>query len=356
MTSSPSPARSRRPPARSRALAALVIGACSAAAVWGFVAWAVPPRIVPAPPGTSFDRHDNAVWLGRHWIHDDPSDAELDALAARLTAHGLGTIYPFLGPMNERGWPGWRDRGVIRTFTRERARSFRDRLRARDAQVRVIPWTGGVLDADVVFADRARIEGFLEQVRWLAGDGGYDGVHLNVEPLADDDPAFLRFLGEVKSALPAGKLLSVAAYPPTTPLHPYKRVHWSVEYIRRVCDVADDLAVMSYDTALRWPRIYERLMARWTSELAALPGTAPLGCEVRMGVPTYEDVAGWHDPATERVTTALTGIRAGLWSLRSAPGREAPSIRGIAIYADWTTDDREWIEIDRQWIAGGPAR
>jgi len=345
----------RRSATRYRFRAGLAVVAGLAGLAWAFVSWALPPRLVPAPVGVSFDRRDNALWLGRRWLHEEPSDAEVDALAARLAAHGISTVYPFLGPMNARGWPGWRDRGVIRTFTHERARSFRERLRSRAAGVRVIPWTGGVLDEDVVFADRARIDGFLEQVRWLAGDGGFDGVHLNVEPLADDDPAFLRFLGEVKAALPHGRLLSVAAYPPTTPLHPYKRVHWSVDYIRRVCDVADDLAVMSYDTALRWPRVYERLMASWTRDLAGLPFAAPAGCEVRMGVPTYEDIAGWHDPATERVTTALTGIRAGLAALREpvAPGEAA--IRGITIYADWTTDEREWREIDRQWSAGEPA-
>ncbi|MBK7975386.1 MAG: hypothetical protein IPK07_19580 [Deltaproteobacteria bacterium] len=60
-------------------------------------------------------------------------------------------------------------------------------------------------------------------------------------------------------------------------------------------------------------------------------------------------------PATERVTTALTGIRAGLASPRGAAAERLASIRGIAIYADWTTDDREWSEIDRQWTAGEPA-
>ncbi|MBK7975387.1 MAG: hypothetical protein IPK07_19585 [Deltaproteobacteria bacterium] len=281
-------------PARAWIGLAIVVGLAGVA--WAFVSWALPPPVVPAAAGVSFDRRDNALWLGRRWIHEEPSDAELDALAGRLAAHGISTVYPFLGPMNPRGWPGWRDRGVIRTFTHARAASFRARFRSRAAGVRVIPWTGGVLGQDVLFTDRVRIAGFLQQVSWLVGEGGFDGVHLNVEPLADDDPAFLRFLGEVKATLPHGKVLSVAAYPPTTPLHPYKRVHWSVEYIRRVCEVADDLGVMSYDTALRWPRIYERLMASWTRDLAGLPAAAPAGCEVRMGVPTYEDVAGWHDP------------------------------------------------------------
>ncbi|MFN7955339.1 MAG: glycosyl hydrolase family 18 protein [bacterium] len=330
-----------------RVRAAFALGAIVLAALVAW--WVIPPRATPAPSGTSYDRRDNAMWLSRHWLHEPVSDDELDVLVARLASHGIATVYPFLGPMDERGWPGWRDRGVIRRFRHQQARDFRQRLRDRAPNVRVVPWTGGIYREDVVLADRARIAGFLEQARWLTTDGGFDGIHLNVEPLHDDDPEFLAFLAELREELPAGRLLSVAAYPPTTLLHPYKRVHWSRGYLDRVCRVADDLAVMTYDTALRWPTIYVRLMALWTRELATLPAVRASECELRLGVPTYEDVAPWHDPRTETVTTALVGIRSGLARLASAP----TAVRGIAIYADWTTDADEWARIDGEWIAGG---
>ncbi len=329
---------------RKRAGVAGVVLSLAIALAW----WAIPPRAKPAPEGASYDRRDKASWLTRHWLHEDTSDDELDALAARLAAHGIRTAYPFLGPMNERGWPGWRSRGVIRPFTHERAERFRERFRVRAPAVRIVPWTGGVYREDVVLADRARIEGFLAQVRWLTTEGGFDGIHLNVEPLHDDDPQFLAFLDELRGVLPVGRLLSIAAYPPTTPLHPYKRVHWSRGYLDRVCRSADDLAVMSYDTALRWPSIYVRLMARWTRELATLPAVRAGECELRLGVPTYEDDAPWHDPRTETVSTALAGIRSGLASLDEVPD----AVRGIAIYADWTTDTAEWARIDAEWIGG----
>ncbi len=91
-------------------------------------------------------------------------------------------------------------------------------------------------------------------------------------------------------------------------------------------------------------------MARWTVELATVARAGSAGCVVRLGVPTYEDDVAWHIPSTENAVTALTGIRSGLAALASP--REA--IRGVAIYADWTTDENEWAAFDSIWVRGDP--
>jgi len=339
----PGTSSARRP---ARVAVGLVSGAVVLVAA--LACWVLPARVPPAPDGVSYDRRDNALWLSRHWLHEPSSDDEIGELARRLAEHGITVVYPFLGPMDSHGYPGWRNNGAIQHYQPEVAASFRARFHAAAPAVKVLPWTGGIYGEDVVLGDEARISGFLTHVRWLVGDGGFDGIHLNVEPLPDDDPAFLELLRRVKAAMPRDRLLSVAAYPPTTPLHPYKRVHWSADYLDRVCGVADDLAVMTYDTALRWPRIYERLMAQWTREMAAVVSRQSSGCVVRLGVPTYEERVPWHDPSTETVTSALDGIRAGLSSKGGAPER----VRGVAIYADWTTDPQDWAAFESIWVRG----
>ena len=65
--------------------------------------------------GRVFDKGDNALWMRRHWMHENPTTAEIAALADSLRAHGIKRIYPFLGPMDREGWPGWRSKaGLVR--------------------------------------------------------------------------------------------------------------------------------------------------------------------------------------------------------------------------------------------------
>ena len=60
-----------------------------------------------SPKAGEFDRGDNAIWLRRHWMHEGPTQAEIAALVESLRARGIRRIYPFLGPMDRDGWPGW---------------------------------------------------------------------------------------------------------------------------------------------------------------------------------------------------------------------------------------------------------
>src|SRR6185295_20422448 len=96
---------------------------------------------------------------------------------------------------------------------------------------------------------------------------------------------FLRLLDELHAALPKGKLLSIAAYPPPTRWHPYPDVHWDEVYFRQVSSHADQMVVMMYDTSLKVPKIYQSLMASWTREVLAWSGEKP----VLLGLPAYED-------------------------------------------------------------------
>ena len=63
-----------------------------------------------------------------------------------------------------------------------------------------------------------------------------------------------------------------------------------------------------------------------------------------MGVPTYDDPSFVHRLSVETPQNALVGIVAGLRGL-GAGG----TFEGIALYAEWTTDDREWEIYERTW-------
>ena len=307
----------------------------------GALVWWKFLRLSPLPEPGAFDRADNGLWMRRHWIHGGAPDEERAELAASLEAHGIRRIHPFLGPMDPDGKPGWRDDGVIRHYDPVRARAFFDEMHRLSPRLKIVPWTGGNLHQDVHLIDAKQRSGFAAHMAAIVNLGA-DGVQLNVEPMPSGSEGYLDLLRAVKSAIGPDKILSIAAYPPTTPLHPYEDVHWTLAFTAEVCAIADEMTFMGYDTAQRLPALYENMVATWTADLAR---TLPPHCEWSMGVPAYEDDEPWHRPDVETIGHGIDGVRRGLLAHGSVP----PKFTGIAIYASWTIDDDEWAAFDRQW-------
>jgi hypothetical protein len=294
-------------------------------------------------PGTDLrdGRHDrgrNGIWLGHGWLGGNEwfdaygkqqelprfrSPVRIQALAELCRTHGITDLFPHLCPATATGdLPPVNDAQVERFLA-----SFPD--------TRVLPWIGGPYGESPVLEDAAWRGNFVASLSsLLARHPKLAGVHLNIEPMPSGNRAFLRLLEEIKAALPAGKVLSVAAYPPPTRWHPVPNVHWEESYFREVARRADHLAVMMYDTAIRVPKLYQRLMADWTEEVLAWSE----GKAVLLGVPTYEDAhTDYHHPTVENLENALLGIHAGLQR------KPLPShYQGLAIYCEWETDANEW--------------
>lgn len=150
----------------------------------------------------------------------------------------------------------------------------------------------------------------------------------------------LRLLERLRAALPPGKILSLAAYPPNTGLEPFK-ITWSQSYTRQVAARCDQMAFMLYDTSLHDAKIYQWFYARWTKTI--LDWTRDETTEVIFGVPTY-GAAGpklgplYHNPRIENLPNALRGLHRGLSDYGQLPANYA----GAAIYCEWETDAAEW--------------
>jgi hypothetical protein len=65
---------------------------------------------------------------------------------------------------------------------------------------------------------------------------------------------------------------------------------------------------------------------------------------VLIGVPTYDGTGIMHRGDVENPQNALLGTVAGLRGL-GAGG----TFEGVALYAEWTTDDAEWRTYERLW-------
>ncbi|MFF0546128.1 hypothetical protein ACFYTF_25145 [Nocardia thailandica] len=289
-------------------------------------------------------RGTDALWLGHAWVDGRRTDADVEALAALLAGTGIRDLYVHTGPLEHDG--------TLRAELSARARWFTDAVHGRLPGVRVQSWLGDVVAPEF---DGLDVEDPAARDRVLASAGrvldlGFDGVHYDLEPIRSGSPGFLALLTETRAMTAArGAVLSASA-PVIDPLPGLHRVGlaladhgkwWAQRYFAEVARRVDQVAVMSYDTAMPWRPLYRGCVAQQT-ELAL--AVTPDAVDLLMGAPAFRADDAGHDGDTETVATALEGVRAGLH--RAGPGR--PRF-GVALYVDIAATPRDWADYRAGW-------
>jgi hypothetical protein len=293
-------------------------------------------------------RHDlggNGIWIAHGWLGDDAwfsrakrnptlyrDKSRIAGLRARLDGADILDVFPHLCPCAVDGTIPGVDEAQTTQFLAEMG-SFR-----------VLPWIGGVVGKQVFLGSPQWRNTFIRSaVDLLKAFPNLAGIHVNIEPVPTGSPDFLKLLRELRRVLPEGMMLSVAAYPPPTMLHPFSQVHWERDFFEAVCREADQVVVMMYDTAIKFEKFYTYLMAEWTGEILHWAGTT----DILLGVPVYHDAhVPYHDPKVENLKNALAGIHRGLSQFKKLP----VSYRGIAIYSEWEMDPSEWDYLRRNFV------
>jgi hypothetical protein len=302
-----------------------------------------------APAGDAathpFNQDRNAVWLEHRWLEKDQDPKEIEALFESLKRRGIVYAYPHLIPFN--------GAGRLPVHSRDEMRSVLEAARRAAPGLKVLPWVGGLRvgykrqrPGTVDLGDLGQRQRIVAECRGLM-DEGFDGIHVNVEPVPDGDDEFLSLLRALRTAIGSG-ILSVSATRPgpfALPMAP--NFFWSPDYYRRVAAEADQLVVMAYDTALPTPSLYRRYLAYAAS--ATTRNLAHAGrTRVLFGIPTYDGTGLMHRADVENPENALAGLVAGL---RGVGG--GGTFEGVALYAEWTTDDAEWETYERMWRNAG---
>ncbi len=290
-----------------------------------------------------FNHDRNAVWLEHRWLERTQSPAEMEALFTRLRRRGVVYVYPHLIPFDPSG--------KLPRHDREQMRAFLAAARRVAPELKLLPWVGGLRvgyrrqrAGALQLSDLNQRQTIVAEVRGLI-DEGFDGIHLNVEPVDDGNVEFLALLRALRTALGSGHVFSVAATRPAPlGLPPAPNFAWSPEYYARVARLVDQLVIMSYDTALPTPALYQRYVKWAAASVAGALSSSGSDARVLMGVPTYDAYGLMHRAGVETPENALLGIVAGLRGL-GAGG----TFEGVAIYADWTTDERDWAAYERLW-------
>lgn len=301
----------------------------------------------PAAAGRS--RGHDAVWLGHAWVDGRRTAADLEQLRARVQGTGIHDLYVHAGPLEHDGsldpalYPG-------------AARLIADVHRVLPG-VRVQAWLGDTVAHDgtagLHLAEatvRDRIRGSAEQIL----DAGFEGVHLDLEPVPSGDAGFLRLLDAVHVLTAVrGVPLSVAApqIDPLPGLHhigvlPFSHPKWwSQSYFGQAARRCDQIALMVYDTAMPAQSLFGGYVAQQT---ALALEVAPVTTDLLIGLPAYHTDDMGHHAYAETVAAAVRGARVSL--ARHDRGRRT---FGLALYVDFHATADDWAAYRSGWGTPG---
>ncbi|MEU7104224.1 hypothetical protein ACFQ2B_26440 [Streptomyces stramineus] len=303
-----------------------------------------------SPAKDALTRGRDAVWLGHAWVDGRKGERDLAELKRRIAGTGLRDLYVHTGPLEHDG--------TLPASVYPRATWLIEAVRRELPGVRVQAWLGdkvvrrgeggGGLRLDSAPARAAVVDSARQVMR-----AGFAGVHLDVEPVRTGDRHFLTLIDALRTAVhTGGGVFSVAAQQidPVPSLHSAARLMgspkwWTQAYFGQVARRVDQIAVMSYDTALPVESLYGGYVARQTA--LALQAT-PAGTDLLMGLPFYHtDDLGHHGHA-ETAAAAIRGARLGL--TREDRRREH---FGVALYVDFAATDDDWRAYRRGWGTRG---
>ncbi len=292
----------------------------------------------------------NAVWLGTGWTYELQELDDIDDLAARLQDFDIGTVYAWVSWLQEDGsWRGAENFGAVGAFAKGLKNAY--------PESRVLGWVSfpvNMGENNYRLDDETLQQDIADFSARVVNDLGFDGVFLNVEPVWDGDENFLALLRKVRASVGENVPIAVAVPPDWSPVGAGIPVPplivpgtiWTTEYKQSVALLVDEMAIMAYNSGLGDADDY----AAWTAyQVKAFAGALdPLGegTVLVLGIPTYDAEPPGHDPAVENIRSAVRGVLTGL----EQAGAAARLVRGLAIYADWTTDDTEWQQFRADWV------
>jgi Glycosyl hydrolases family 18 len=322
----------------SLAVAAAVLLTCqvAAAGMVGLLAEDVGSVAAEVPVGG-----DDGLWLGHGWVGGQRTAADLNALVARLRETGIRDLFVHVGPLS--------NNGSLNPALRPRAEWLLTGLHRLLPGVRVQAWLGDTVGAGGLDlagpATRRRVLGAARQV--LAE--GFDGIHLDLEPVPSGDQGYLALLAAMHALTRARHAILSVACAQIEPL-PYLQAvgrwimgrprWWSSAYLHAVASRVDEVALMTYDTGVPVGAAYSgyvRLQTRLA--LAAVPPDVT----VLIGLPAYHDSEPGHTSA-ETVGAAIRGVRLALGA--DLPRRPV----GVALYADFSARPADWAAYLNDWV------
>jgi hypothetical protein len=281
---------------------------------------------------------------------DPHNTAAIMTLAEDLRQHQIDTVFVYVSYLKSNG---------AFNSTYDHAKEFVTAIKqvAPDLVVqgwlgipaKVPPGTPPLPSGYVELADPTIQETIVRFSQSVVHDFGFDGVHLDAEPVLTGDAAFLALLEKVRHALGSQAYLSIAGreitpFFPEADLIVNRWFTWRADYYREIANRVDQIAVMAYDSHATFPLWYEQWMHFQVVYLTN--SLSESSADLFIGIPTSEEHSSAHDPAVENMQTGLRGFIAGL----NDSDTQSERIAGIAIYPYWETTEDEWQTYSKLWL------
>lgn len=301
------------------------------------------PPICTSPPYTL---SENAAWIGVDWTSSPPNLVSTEQLAAEMSSRGFRYLFPFVSYLRSDG-------AFSPSFSY--AAEFVSTFHRCDESTYLVAWIGVPVDSTqplgmhgwVDLADQNARKKIADFAAWLTIEAGFDGVHLDVEPVADANEDYLRLLEEVKTAIGSTHLLSVAGshWQPTalSRLPLIRQYGWSSEYLRTVAARVDQIVSMTYDSTLPNAALYRFWLREQVLGLNQALVDSPV--ELLIGISVSREATRTHHPQAENLRSGLAGACSAL-SLISPNER---AVKGVAVYASWEADSLDWQTL-KGWL------
>lgn len=297
------------------------------------------------PEAAGRSRGHDAVWLGHAWVDGRNGGAELDRLVRRLAGTGVHDLYVHAGPLEHDG--------SLDPALYPRAEWLVSAVHRALPGVRVQAWLGDVVahaGKDGLHLSDAAVRSRVRESAGQVLDAGFEGVHLDLEPVVTGDQGFLDTLDEVHALTAARGVPLSAAAPQIDPLPgmhlvahlPFSHPKWwTQKYFGEVAKRCDQVALMAYDTSMPTSSLYGGYVAQQTG--LALDVT-PAYTDLLIGVPGFHTETMGHHGYAETVAAAVRGARVAL-----ARHDRRRQTFGLALYVDFAASDSDWTAFRDGW-------
>lgn len=283
----------------------------------------------------------NAAWVSVDWTSNPVDENAVRQLAENAKSRKLKYLFPYVSYLKADG-----------SFNRsdKYAYEFVSTFRQFNKNTRLLAWIGVPLANNgpmgvqgwVDLSDPDKREQIVQYIADLMKQSDFDGVHINVETVQNNNPYFLNLLDEVRKEIGKDKIISIAGshwYPDYINILPVlSDFRWTSVYYQEVGQRVDQIATMTYDSYTFHPALYRLWMREQIKGISSsLEGS---DVELLIGISVSQEPTLSHRPAIESLTNGLSGICAGLKSQNS--------IQGIAVYADWEFSQSDW-QVWQSW-------
>lgn len=280
-----------------------------------------------------FNSGKNGLWLRYKWYFGQHSEADLQKMCRHLREDQIRFAFFHVRDVASSG--------ALKFHHATDATKMLSAVRLQAPDCKLLAWVY-VSSTGVDIANKEVRHKMIDEAKWLVNECGFDGIQWDYEFARNDNQALCSLLSETKAELAKGSLVSCA-----TPMwYPGVLWGWSDSYFRQVCSNCDQVALMCYDSFFYLPRAYSWLLSQQCAHVLADAAAPNTGCRVLLGVPSYDDGTAGHLNQPENLKVALPAVRNGL---EQNPANRN-SFDGVAIFAEYTTDENEWQDYRHLWL------